>query len=47
MLKQILDSSAPRAVILIRLFAGVVFLSESLQKFLFPEDHHGRAPKCK
>lgn len=36
MFKRILDTNAPRAVILIRLMVGAVFLSEGLQKFLFP-----------
>jgi uncharacterized membrane protein YphA (DoxX/SURF4 family) len=31
------DSSAPRAILLIRLAVGLVFLSEGIQKFLFPE----------
>ncbi len=30
------SETAPRAVILIRLLVGVVFLSEGIQKFLFP-----------
>jgi putative oxidoreductase len=32
-----LASSAPRATILVRLLVGWVFLSEGIQKFLFPE----------
>lgn len=31
-----LATAAPRAVILVRLLAGLVFLSEGIQKFLFP-----------
>jgi putative oxidoreductase len=34
---SLLDSHAPRATILIRLMVGTVFVSEGLQKFLFPE----------
>lgn len=30
------DSSAPAAVLLVRLLIGVVFLSEGIQKFLYP-----------
>jgi len=33
----IFDARGPRATILIRLMVGAVFLSEGLQKFLFPE----------
>jgi putative oxidoreductase len=35
--QQILTTGAPRAVILIRLLVGAVFLSEGIQKFLFPD----------
>jgi putative oxidoreductase len=31
-----MDSSAPAATVLVRLLVGVVFLSEGIQKFLFP-----------
>ena len=31
-----ISSSAPSAVLLIRLLVGAVFLSEGIQKFLFP-----------
>ncbi|HZW92456.1 MAG TPA: DoxX family protein [Candidatus Eremiobacteraceae bacterium] len=34
--RQIFGSSAPRATILIRLLVGWVFMSEGIQKFLFP-----------
>lgn len=34
---RIVHTHAPRAVILIRILAGTVFLSEGTQKFLFPE----------
>ncbi|OGC00783.1 DoxX family protein [candidate division KSB1 bacterium RBG_16_48_16] len=36
LLKWASNASAPRAVILIRLIVGAVFLSEGIQKFLFP-----------
>jgi uncharacterized membrane protein YphA (DoxX/SURF4 family) len=36
-LKGILTSRAPAAVILVRLLVGLVFLSEGIQKFLYPE----------
>ena len=36
--QKFLDSDASSAVILIRLFVGGVFLSEGIQKFLFPGD---------
>jgi putative oxidoreductase len=32
-----LASTAPRATVLVRLLVGLVFLSEGIQKFLFPE----------
>jgi putative oxidoreductase len=32
----LLDSTAPRAVSLVRLLVGIVFLSEGIQKFLYP-----------
>ena len=32
----LLDSTAPKAVLLVRLLVGIVFLSEGIQKFLFP-----------
>ena len=34
--EKILSPDAPRSVLLIRLAVGVVFLSEGIQKFLFP-----------
>jgi putative oxidoreductase len=37
-IKQVVVSDAPGAVILIRLAVGLVFLSEGIQKFLFPAD---------
>lgn len=36
--RKLVQSSAPAAVILIRLVVGGVFLSEGIQKFLFPAD---------
>src|SRR5437870_2178831 len=35
--RKLLATDAPAAVILIRLIVGAVFLSEGIQKFLFPE----------
>jgi putative oxidoreductase len=37
--QKIVSTSAPRAVILIRLVVGGVFLSEGIQKFLFPDEN--------
>jgi uncharacterized membrane protein YphA (DoxX/SURF4 family) len=37
-LRRIVHSNAPTAVILIRLAVGAVFLSEGIQKFLYPAD---------
>jgi putative oxidoreductase len=39
--QKIISTSAPGAVILIRLVVGAVFLSEGVQKFLFPADLGG------
>ncbi|MEX1027691.1 MAG: DoxX family protein [Candidatus Paceibacterota bacterium] len=36
--RKLLTTQAPAAVILIRLMVGLVFLSEGIQKFLFPDD---------
>jgi putative oxidoreductase len=36
-LRKVLRTTAPPAVILIRLLVGAVFLSEGVQKFLYPE----------
>ena len=36
--KKIISTAAPAAVILIRLLVGGVFLSEGIQKFLFPDE---------
>lgn len=38
MLKRIMATRAPTATLLIRLAVGAVFLSEGIQKFLFPAD---------
>jgi putative oxidoreductase len=35
--RRLLQSSAPAATILVRLATGCVFLSEGIQKFLFPD----------
>ena len=35
--RRLLDARAPRAVLLIRLAVGIVFLSEGVQKFLHPD----------
>jgi uncharacterized membrane protein YphA (DoxX/SURF4 family) len=37
-MKRLLSTTAPAAVALIRLMVGAVFLSEGIQKFLFPAD---------
>ena len=37
MWQRITHTSAPAAIILIRLMVGAVFLSEGIQKFLFPD----------
>jgi putative oxidoreductase len=36
-LHRIVHSDAPRATLLVRLLVGCVFLSEGIQKFLFPQ----------
>src|SRR6266508_4412761 len=36
--RKVIATAAPRSVILIRLIVGAVFLSEGIQKFLFPND---------
>lgn len=38
LLQKIVRTNAPASVILIRLVVGTVFLSEGVQKFLFPAD---------
>jgi putative oxidoreductase len=38
LLQRLLSTDAPPAVTLIRLMVGAVFLSEGIQKFLFPEE---------
>ncbi len=37
-LRDLLATDAPRATVLIRLMVGAVFLSEGIQKFLYPDD---------
>lgn len=45
-MNRILASSAPSATVLVRLVAGCVFLSEGIQKFVFPvEQGAGRFAK--
>jgi len=36
-IRRVAASAAPKATILIRILVGAVFLSEGIQKFLFPE----------
>jgi putative oxidoreductase len=36
--QKVIATNAPAAVILVRLVVGAVFLSEGIQKFLFPND---------
>lgn len=36
---QLIDTNSPRSVILIRLVVGWVFLSEGIQKFLYPAEN--------
>jgi len=38
MFQRMISSSAPTATILLRLLVGIVFVSEGIQKFLFPEE---------
>ena len=38
LLVSVFESSAPSATILIRLLVGAVFLSEGIQKFLYPDE---------
>jgi putative oxidoreductase len=37
-LQSLLATRAPRATVLVRALVGAVFLSEGIQKFLFPDD---------
>jgi uncharacterized membrane protein YphA (DoxX/SURF4 family) len=37
MWRRLIQTTAPRAVVLVRLLIGAVFLSEGIQKFLFPD----------
>ena len=38
LIRRIISSNAPAATVLIRLVVGTVFLSEGVQKFLFPDE---------
>ena len=38
MIQKLISTRAPREVLLVRLVVGAVFLSEGVQKFLFPAD---------
>lgn len=38
-IRDFIDTTAPRAVILIRILVGWVFLSEGIQKFLYPAEN--------
>ena len=45
-LRKLIETNAPRSVFLIRLVVGAVFLSEGIQKFLYPaENGPGRFAK--
>ena len=45
-LRQLIETNAPRSVFLIRLVVGAVFLSEGIQKFIYPaENGPGRFAK--
>ena len=45
-IKRLIETNAPRSVILIRIIVGGVFLSEGIQKFLYPgENAAGRFAK--
>ena len=45
-IRQLMETNAPRSVILIRIIVGAVFLSEGIQKFLYPaENAAGRFAK--
>lgn len=45
LLRRLVRTEAPRSVVLVRLLVGAVFLSEGVQKFLFPELGSGRFAK--
>ena len=38
MMRRLLSTNAPAATILVRLLVGIVFLSEGIQKFLYPTE---------
>lgn len=45
-IRRLMETNAPRSVILIRIIVGAVFLSEGIQKFLYPaENAAGRFAK--
>jgi putative oxidoreductase len=35
--RRLLDTSAPRATLLVRVLVGIVFVSEGVQKFIYPD----------
>ena len=37
-MRELFITDAPAATVLVRIMAGIVFLSEGIQKFLYPED---------
>src|SRR4051794_26337692 len=37
LVRRVLSSDAPAAIVLVRLMVGAVFMSEGAQKFLFPD----------
>jgi putative oxidoreductase len=37
-MRELLITDAPAATVLVRILTGSVFLSEGIQKFLYPED---------
>lgn len=45
-LEEIAEARVAAAVSLIRLMVGAVFLSEGIQKFLFPAAHEARTDYC-
>lgn len=38
MMRRLFEASGPRSVVLVRMIVGAVFLSEGIQKFLFPRE---------
>ena len=43
MFRRLLSTSAPASAVLVRLLVGSIFLSEGIQKFLYPAELGGRA----